>query len=139
MTMRTLQDYEYWNKRKLEFESRKETPKFSEGEVWRCGLGRNIGNEIDGKSHLCWRPVLILRKFGKDLFLGIPLSTQKRRGPFIETVTIRDVNRIAILSQMRSLDARRLMQKMDKVSDEEFAKIQYAVQKMIKTEPPEGG
>jgi mRNA interferase MazF len=137
--MRTLHDYEYWNKRKIEFESRKELPKFAEGEVWRCGLGRNVGSEIDGKRHLCWRPVLILRKFSKELFLGIPVSTQNRRGPLIETVTIRNVSRIAILSQIRALDARRLIQKMDKVSDDEFLRIQNAVQQMIKTEPPEGG
>ena len=34
----------------------------SEGDIWWCTVGENVGVEINGKGHLFARPVLVLTK-----------------------------------------------------------------------------
>ena len=65
-------------KRKIHYRGR-ETD-FSEGEVWWCGCGENVGVEINGKNRYFSRPVLIFRKLDKKSFMGIPLTSRSKRG-----------------------------------------------------------
>lgn len=37
-------------------------PYVSDGEMWWASLGHNVGSEIDGKSRLFSRPVIIFKK-----------------------------------------------------------------------------
>jgi hypothetical protein len=37
-------------------------PHVSEGDIWWASVGENVGSEINGKSKLFFRPVVILRK-----------------------------------------------------------------------------
>lgn len=45
-------------------------------------MGQNIGFEQNGKGDNFVRPVIILKKFNKNMFFGIPLSTQIKDGKF---------------------------------------------------------
>jgi mRNA interferase MazF len=49
-------------------------PLFKERDIWWVSIGVNVGFEEDGKHEKFLRPVLILKKFNKELFLGIPNS-----------------------------------------------------------------
>ena len=49
-------------------------PLFKEGEVWWCSVGENVGKEINGKSKLFSRPVLVFKKLTSETFLGIPTT-----------------------------------------------------------------
>lgn len=49
---------------------------FREKEIWWCHLGFNIGQEENGKHKIFERPVLILKKVKKNLFIGVPLTTK---------------------------------------------------------------
>ncbi len=85
---------------------------FKEGELWWCRVGVNIGVEIYGKGSGFVRPVLIFKKFSEESFLAIPLTTQKKRGSWYVPILFSGEERIAILSQARTLDARRLVRKI---------------------------
>ncbi len=50
--------------------SSKNPPTFQEREIWWCSIGINVGFEIDGKNDKYLRPVLIFRKFNKNIFFG---------------------------------------------------------------------
>lgn len=50
--------------------------KIREGEIRWCRLGMNIGSETQGKGSYFERPVLILKKFSRDVFLGIPVTSK---------------------------------------------------------------
>ena len=128
---KSFEDYVYWSKRKAELESREKRPTFQEKEVWRCSIGRNIGSEVDGKSHLCWRPVLVLRRASRGTFLAIPLSTSKKIQPDSTEITVKGVYRQALINQVRTLDAKRLIQQMDTISDEDFTKVREALRAFI--------
>ena len=67
-------------------------PHINEGEIWWCLLGTNIGDEEDGKGELFSRPVLVIKKFNKHLFWGIPLSTQIKENEFYYKFNFKSIN-----------------------------------------------
>ena len=71
-------DFDGWNPIKKSLDDTKSTPTFKEREIWWCSVGINIGHESDGKNELYHRPVLIIRKFSKRLFWGIPTTSQNK-------------------------------------------------------------
>jgi len=106
----------------------KALPTFKEAEVWWCSVGVNVSHEIDGKGDQFLRPVLILRKFNKTLFFGIPLTTAKKK-PNIQyyAFTFNGKPQYALLAQAKSFDAVRLTQKMGKLGETDFENIKSAL------------
>ena len=105
---------------------------FHEREVWWCSLGVNIGFEQDGKGGKFGRPVLIFKKFNNEIFWALPLSLQvkkkKATAHFYAPVNLPDgISRIALLSQMRLIDGKRLLKKIDTIPEENYAAIQKAI------------
>jgi hypothetical protein len=49
---------------------------FKEREIWWCSIGCNVGEEIDGKSDIYSRPVLVFKKLTKYSFIGLPLEVR---------------------------------------------------------------
>lgn len=131
-------DFEGWCAFKADLES-KEPPKrgFNEGEIWRCTLGHNVGHELDGKSKLYWRPVLVLRKFSPDFFIGVPLSRTRTISPFHIPVALPDAKEIKgkksylVINQVRAMDARRLKQLLVRLSPEDLLYARTAVIQML--------
>jgi len=119
-----MSDYYKWCdlKNKINFFNRKNLF-FKEREVWYCYLGLNVGFEQDGKGDSFLRPVLVLRKFNKHLFLGLPLTTKIKNNPFYYKIYYNKKEQCVILSQIRSIDSKRLKNKTFIVSKEDFKKI----------------
>jgi mRNA interferase MazF len=59
--------------------SKYKVPSFKEGEVWMSYWGENVGHESSGKNKYFHRPVIVLRKFNKDLYYGLPMSTKTKK------------------------------------------------------------
>lgn len=119
-------NYVAWYKRKAELETEQRTGLFARQEIWWCALGANIGDEEDGKNDDFERPVLILRKYNKRLFLGLPMTSKLHEGKFYVQLDVKDVQRSVMLSQGRTLSAYRLLRKIYKVNDNDFARIEKA-------------
>ena len=111
---------------------------FEEGQVWRCAIGHNIGHELDGRSKLYWRPVLVLRKFSPAHLLGVPLTRSANKLPFRIPVLLRGRKGYAVLDQVRSLDARRLRYLHGTLSPEELQLIRERLIALIAATPPPG-
>lgn len=93
-------DFWGWNtkKQKIHHEP-KPRVFFHEREIWFCHLGVNVGYEQDGKGKAFGRPVIVFRKFNKEVFWGVPLTTRERAGKFYLPVDLGDgTERKAILS-----------------------------------------
>ena len=73
-------------------------PLFKDGEVWWCSIGENVGSEINGKSRLFSRPVLVFKKLSSGTFLGIPTSSQNRKGSWYVSITLHETASVVILS-----------------------------------------
>lgn len=115
-------DFDTWNEVKKNIDILEINKNFSDREVWFIKMGINVGYEQDGKGEEYLRPVLILKKFNKTIFLGIPLSKQEKKKdlPFYQSFEFKGKNSTAILSQIRLYDAKRLKFRYGKLSQHDF-------------------
>lgn len=110
-------EFDKWNHIKKKTNSSKITRFFHEGDVFYVQCGKNIGFEQDGKGEYFERPVLVLRKFNKHVFLGLPLTTAKKDNKYYFSVgVVAGKEAAAILSQIRLYDQKRIINKLDAVS-----------------------
>jgi mRNA-degrading endonuclease toxin of MazEF toxin-antitoxin module len=98
-------------------------PLFKEGEIWWCSIGDNVGSEINGKDSQFVRPVLILKKFHAELFFGLPLSTQVKRGTWQVSILFKDKDQAVLLHQGRTLNSKRLQHYMGKIKINDLEKV----------------
>ncbi len=124
------QDFDNWNTKKKELSNGKRVY-FHKGEVWFTAVGKNIGDEEDGKNSSFERPVLIVRKFNNNIFLGTPLtSNEDKEGKYYHKLTSFFGSTI-ILSQVRLFDAKRLLRYMGKIENEELKEIKIKIGKIV--------
>lgn len=123
------EDYNNWNEQKKKYAHTKRIY-FHKGDVWYVALGKNIGYEEDGKNQNFERPILITRKFNNDIFICVPLTSQNKEGKYYHTL-ISFPGSTAILSQVRLLDAKRLLRYIGKVEHEELQEIKLKIGKVV--------
>jgi mRNA interferase MazF len=105
-------------------------PHVSEGEIWWASIGENIGTEINGKSLLFSRPVIIFRKLTHGFYFVIPVTTQIRRGTWYVEFNQRDKEMTACLHHARSIDYRRLSTRLGELDENDCSKIKDAFRKL---------
>ena len=103
-----IKDFDGWISLKKNMDFLAKTPTINEGEIWWCGIGANVGVEIDGKSQRFSRPVLILKKMSKFGFMGIPLTSQKHEGSWYVEFEFLGKKEYAALCQARTMSVSRL-------------------------------
>ncbi len=128
-----MKDFQKWHYKKPILQERNISEVFfHEREIWWCALGVNIGFEQDGKGEEFRRPILILKKFNQYVFLAIPLTTKNKEGKYYVDCDLGDsVTRKVIISQLRLIDSKRLIDKMSTLKKVEFEKIRKAVKDML--------
>lgn len=127
-------DFSAWIKQKGLINSRTDHEKlfFREQEIWWCSIGANVGFEEDGKGKKYLRPILILRKFNQNTFVGLPLTTVNVSNKYVLRCDSEDcVFRKAILSQIKMIDSRRLGWRITTVSKPSFDIIRKAVRNLF--------
>lgn len=124
-------DFKTWHKIKLYLHNEKERPHFHEGEVWFCSLGENIGFEQDGRGKEFMRPVVIVRKFNKEVCWGLPLTKNPKRGKYYFSFNLNGKTSTAILSQLKLIDSKRLNYRVGNVSDTDSAKIRKHLRQLL--------
>lgn len=107
----------------------------SEGDVWWCAVGENVGVEICGKGKTFVRPVLVVRKFGKFSFLGVPLTSQNHKGSWYVSFRFKNKKQIAVLSQIETISVLRLYNKMGTVPNSDLDLVKEGIYKLIKNTP----
>jgi mRNA interferase MazF len=119
-------DFQKWHTKKEKLNETEVRVFFHEREIWYCSLGANIGFEQDGKGEDFLRPVLVLKKFNDKIFWGIPLSKSikpipKKSDKFYFVFSfVPGVKSLAILSQLRLIDASRLARHIGEMEKEEY-------------------
>ncbi len=124
-------DFDKWNieKKRADDSSR---IFFHEREIWWAKLGINVGFEQDGKGAKFARPILIIKKFNNTVFWGIPLTTKIKTSKFyFEVDSGGEIRRFGILSQMKLFDAKRLMEKVGYVGEENYKEIKKAIIRLL--------
>ena len=121
-------DFDKWNELKKVINVR--NPIYvSERDIWFCSVGLNVGSEQSGKHELFERPVLVIKKVTSNTFIGMPLTSNKKKGSWY--VEIESTSSSAIISQVKLFDTRRLARKIGFISVEEFEIIKNKLKDFI--------
>ncbi len=124
-------NFDSWNEIKKKTDTEK--PRlYTVREVWWCQFGLNIGTEQDGRGDRFLRPAIILRGFGPDACLVVPLTTSIRTHSLRVSVGVIG-GRIARanLSQLRVIDTRRLVEKIGFMEKDIFLNTRKAIKELF--------
>lgn len=132
-------DFKKWHSKKALINDIVQPPFFHEREIWFCYLGTNVGFEQDGSKEDFLRPVVIVRKFNDKIFWGIPLTRPKEDKKIIKKSEkyyyrfsfIAGTESMAILSQIRLIDSKRLATLMGTIDREGFQKLKLKLKELI--------
>ncbi len=105
-------------------------PYVNEGEIWWASIGENVGFEINGKSNLFTRPVIIYRKLTHAYYLVVPATTKHRTGNWYIQYRQGGIDAIACLQHVRTIDYRRLKSKIGELDRLDFEKIKEGFKKL---------
>jgi mRNA interferase MazF len=115
-------NYDNWNDIKKDLSKNSRNINFNQKEIFMTYVGYNIGFEQNGdKNHNFLRPVLVYKKFSKNLFLGIPLTTTTKNSKFYYSFSFKDDKiSTAILSQIKLYDSKRCKYRMGQIKEKDF-------------------
>ncbi|PIR84992.1 hypothetical protein COU15_03090 [Candidatus Kaiserbacteria bacterium CG10_big_fil_rev_8_21_14_0_10_45_20] len=124
-------DFDGWNTVKKK--TNKEASRlYTVREIWWCQFGINIGTEQDGSGERFLRPAVILRGFGPDACLVVPLTKSQRTHPLRFPVGIVDEKEArANLSQIRVIDTKRLVEKIGFLDKDIFKSLKKTVRDIL--------
>ncbi len=124
-------DFDGWNEVKKKTNDTEFIDFVHAREVWWCSLGINVGHEQDGKHDTFERPILVLRKFNKDVVLAVPFSTRIKKNQYNVIFTHEGQEYAAIISQVRLISTRRLKRRMYQMDSSIFEEIREKTKAMI--------
>jgi len=75
------------------------------------------------------RPVLVIKEITLNTFIGVPLTSNKKKGSWY--IEIKSTNSSAIISQVKLFDTRRLARKIGVISIEEFKIVRNELKNYI--------
>jgi mRNA interferase MazF len=101
-------------------------PLVSESDLWWCAIGENVGIETSGKGRNFTRPIIVIKKFGRLAFFGIPTTTKRREGTWYVQFTHKGIEETALLSQARMFSYKRLDRKMGELDDTDLRNVREA-------------
>lgn len=127
--------FEEWLIVKKSTHEQQRFPLFAEREIWWCRVGVNIGIEIDGKGRPFSRPVLIIKKFSRSMFLGIPTTSKTKTGTWYSQIKIEENPSNLILSQLRVFDSKRLQRRIFTIHETEFEQIKKQLGQLLEISP----
>jgi mRNA interferase MazF len=125
-------DFDGWNGEKKALNSSSAKTFCHAREIWWCALGVNVGFEQDGTGRNFDRPVIVIRGFNENIFLGAALTGKKKAGKFYFPVgLVEDKEASVILSQVRLVDTKRLIRKMGIVDEGIFVELKNALRRTL--------
>jgi mRNA-degrading endonuclease toxin of MazEF toxin-antitoxin module len=126
-----VDNFDLWNKQKRLIGEKIDNKFCKVREIWWCYLGFNIGHEENGKGSKFTRPVLVIKKFGPNNILVVPLTTSNIKSKFqIDIGLISNKKSKALISQIRTIDSRRLINKISILTPAKFKEIRKTVRKI---------
>lgn len=125
-------DFDGWNERKKHIDKLNRNKLYHERDVWWCSLGINVGYEEEGTGLYGERPVLVLKGFSVQVCLVVPLTTSMKKNKYhVGIGLVGKKNAFAIISQIRLVDTKRLVDKICRIENDIFEDIRKAVKNMI--------
>lgn len=119
-------DFDKWNKLKKKLNTNGRIFFVHPREIWWCSLGLNIGAETDGKNDNFERPVIVMKVYNRDTLIILPLTTKEKNDEFHYRIKSGEKVTWAKLTQARVVSVKRLLRKLDLLSEAEFELLKKA-------------
>lgn len=127
-----MKDFDTWNKNKIDIDKNEENRWCRPRDIWWCRVGINVGFEQDGKGKWFLRPVIVLRNFGIYTALIVPLTTHVKHNKYhVLLGKISGLEASAIVTQIRLVDTKRLVEKVGKVDPKLFDNVKRAIKDLL--------
>jgi len=126
-------NFDKWNEEKKIVDAKDIESDFfyHEREIWWCSTGLNVGVEINGKNDNFERPMLVVRKFNKDMLWVVPMTTRGKSSAFYYKLTHDSIDSWAIVSQVKTISTKRLLRKLGNVSETDFQIIKDKIKDLF--------
>lgn len=125
-------EFDKWNEIKKQIDDDEMSRLYHTREIWWCSLGINVGFEQDGSGDEYRRPVLILKGLSKHTCLIIPLTAASQDHPMRPSIGLVEGKEArALISQLRVIDTKRLVDKIGYLDQGTFQRIQKAVKDLL--------
>lgn len=119
-----LKDFDGWIEKKKEADAKtSRAPYFKERDIWWVSVGVNVGFEEDGKNGNYVRPVLVVKKFNQELFVGLPMSTKLKNNKYYLPVSMQGREVSVLVSQLRVFSSKRIWNKLGELDTTDFMKV----------------
>jgi mRNA interferase MazF len=133
-----MKEFDKWNKIKQKTDKKNIIVGIKPREVFWVKIGQNIGSEEYGKDKDFTRPVIIIRRLTKDLFIGIPLTTTLKNNDYFHQFSYINKTRglienSAMILQMRTFSIKRVLNKIGKINQDDFDTIVSKIQNIVVT------
>jgi mRNA interferase MazF len=106
--------------------------------VWiKCGL--NVGIETDGKGEFYLRPALILKKLNRRHYIVLFCTTTEKEGRFYFKIESHHPNLLktkVILTQIKTIDKSRILERLVTLPEGEFQKIKNEFFRLVLNNSP---
>lgn len=131
--------YDEWNEVKKTTSKESLLVGFKPRDIFYIKMGHNLGYEQNGKGEDFVRPVIVLKKLNNHMFIGIPTSSQIKKGSFFYEFEFeqrtangsKKVKDIAILAQIKTFSTKRLLNKIGVINKDEFEKLKDKLKGLI--------
>jgi len=123
-----------WCEIKKDITKKQKTIGIKERSIVFVNIGQNVGYEQNGKGDEFLRPVVVLKVFSKNLFFGIPLTSQIKEGNFFKVITFSHKNKeyksTAILVQAKTFDIKRCKYTKGMIKKSDFEELKESFYKL---------
>lgn len=116
-------EFDQWNEVKKSVHSKPDNFGIHEREIWWLSLGVNVGVETDGKHSDFERPVLVLRKFNRQMVWILPITSRGKDARFYEKFLFDDREYFTVLTQLRTVSTKRFLRKIGMMAQTDFERI----------------
>lgn len=126
-----MKKFNEWNEIKKQVDVRKNIVNFKNREIYWARIGENVGYEQNGKGDDFSRPVLVVKKLNRNMFFGVPLSTQRKNGSYFYEFELNNKTSTALLVQAKIFDVKRLDQKIGMIDKENFENLKKGLKDLL--------
>ena len=123
-----MQKFDEWNEVKKEISKKNINIGIKPREIFWVKIGNNVGSEEYGKGKNFTRPVIVVRKITKELFIGIPTTTTLKTDDYFhqfryQTKKNGDIEVSAMILQFKVFSTKRLTNRIGMINKSDFSEI----------------
>lgn len=126
-----FEKFDEWNEEKKYIEKNEKRTSFKERDIFYIKAGKNIWFEQNGKWPKFARPFVVIKKFNNEIFWWVPLTTKKKVWLYYHDFILNRIEQTVILSQLKLIDAKRILDKIGMIDEENFKNIKQKIKNLL--------